>query len=89
MINQDLIERTAVGKVAKRFNIKFNWYYTFAILINLFAFFLCLWDVKGIAILLFTLGFTLVLRLLLTTREEQRITNELLEEILSSKSPIR
>ncbi|OLV17158.1 hypothetical protein BOO71_0009775 [Deinococcus marmoris] len=34
-------------------------------------------------------GFSLNMRLKLTTREEQRITNELLEEILENSVPLR
>ncbi len=89
MINQDLIDRTMVGKVARRFDFKFNAYYIFLTLLNLAALALAIYDAKGLLILLITVGFSLNMRLKLTTREEQRITNELLEEILENSVPLR
>ena len=89
MIDQDLIGRTVVVKTAKKLNIKFNAYYAFLALSNMAALFLVMYDAKGLAILFFTLGFSLIVRLLLTQREEQRITNELLEEILENNAPLR
>lgn len=89
MINQDLIDRTMVGKVVKRFDFKFNTYYMFLTLLNLAALALAIYDAKGLLILLITIGFSLNMRLKLTTREEQRITNELLEEILENSVPLR
>ncbi|GGO33500.1 hypothetical protein [Deinococcus humi] len=89
MTNQDLMDRTMVGKVARRFDFKFNAYYTFLTLLNLAALALAIYDAKGLLILLITIGFSLNMRLKLTQREEQRITNELLEEILENSVPLR
>ncbi|WP_135230570.1 hypothetical protein [Deinococcus fonticola] len=75
------IENTAIGKIAGRMGLKFNLYYAFLILLNAFVLMLCFWDVKGVVLLILSLGFTMHVRLLLTQREEQRLTNELLEEL--------
>ncbi|WP_415814184.1 hypothetical protein [Deinococcus marmoris] len=87
-MNQDLIDRTMVGKVAKRFDFKFNAYYIFLTLLNLAVVALAFYDAKGLVILFITIGFSLNMRLKLTQREEQRITNELLEEILENSVPL-
>lgn len=89
MMNQDLLGQTIVGKTAKRFNIKLNAYYIYLILLNVLAFFTVMWDAKGLVILFFTLGFSMHIRLMLTQREEQRLTNELLEELLEQNAPLR
>lgn len=78
-----------IGKVAKRLNFKFNAYYVFLIVLNLAAFALAIYDVKGLLILFITIGFSLDIRLKLTQREEQRLTNELLEEILENSVTLR
>lgn len=89
MINQDLIGQTIIGKTAKRFNVKLNTYYAFLILLNVLALFTVMWDAKGLVILFFTLGFSMHIRLMLTQREEQRLTNDLLEEILDQNASMR
>lgn len=89
MMNQNLIDRTMAGKVAKRFDFKFNAYYIFLTLLNLAALALAVYDAKGLLILFVTIGFSLNMRLKLAIREEQRITNELLEEILENSVPLR
>ena len=61
----------------------------FLTLLNLAALALAIYDAKGLLILLITIGFSLNMRLKLTQREEQRITNELLEEILENSVPLR
>ncbi|WP_175607527.1 hypothetical protein [Deinococcus marmoris] len=58
MINQDLIDRTMVGKVARRFDFKFSAYYIFLTLLNLAALALAIYDAKGLLILLITIGFS-------------------------------
>ena len=89
MINQELIDRTVIGKTAKKFSVKFNFYYAFLVLLNLAGFFLTMYDAKGLVILFFTIGFSMVIRLMLTQREEQRLTNELLEEMVEQNVPLR
>ncbi len=71
-----------VARMAGKIGIKFNIYYAFLFVINLFTLLLCFWDVKGIVLFAFTLGFSMYIRILLTQREEQRLTNELLEELI-------
>ncbi|RJF74590.1 hypothetical protein D3875_03350 [Deinococcus cavernae] len=89
MIHQELIGRTVIGKTARRFNVKFNVYYAFLVLLNFAGFFLAMYDAKGLVILFFTIGFSMVIRLMLTQREEQRLTNELLEELVEQNVPLR
>lgn len=60
----------------------------FLLLLNLAALSLAFNDAKGIVILVLSLMFTAHMRLLLTTRAEQRRTNELLEELIDTQSPL-
>ncbi|GGO37156.1 hypothetical protein [Deinococcus humi] len=52
------------------------------LLLNLAALSLAFFDAKGLVVLILSLMYTAHLRLLLTSRAEQRRTNELLEEWL-------
>lgn len=76
------VEKTVIGRLAGRVGIKFNFYYFFLLVLNLFTLLLALWDVKGLVLLAFTIGYSIHVRLMLTQRDEQRLTNELLEELL-------
>lgn len=60
----------------------------FLLLLNLAALSLAFFDAKGIVILVLSLMFTSLMRVLLTNRAEQRRTNELLEELIDTQSPM-
>lgn len=61
-----------------------NAYTVGLLLLNLAALSLAFFDAKGLVVLVLTLMYTAHLRLLLTSRAEQRRTNELLEEWLDT-----
>lgn len=65
-----------------------NLYTVFLILLNLATLSVAMYDVRGIALVFLSMAYTVHVRLLLTQREEQRRTNELLEEMLDAPSPL-
>ncbi|SMB77934.1 hypothetical protein [Deinococcus hopiensis] len=83
------LENTMFGKIAKRSGLKLNVYHIFLAILNFAALALAFWDAKGIAVLFVTVAYSLSLHLKYSQREEQRLTNELLEDILNKDTPLR
>lgn len=81
----DNVQKLAIHKIIS----KFNAYYLYMVLINLLAIGLAFLDPKGIFLLIITIGVSLNMHLSYSKREEQRLTNDLLEEILYNKGPLR
>ncbi|GMA17216.1 MULTISPECIES: hypothetical protein [Deinococcus] len=63
-------------------------YTVFLILLNLAAFSVAVVDAKGLVLVVLSLMYTVHMRVQLTQREEQRRTNELLEELLDGSGPL-
>ena len=82
------LQREGLNVKFTRHPVPTNLYTVFVLLLNLAALSLVFWDAKGVVVLMLTLMYTAHLRLLLTQRSEQRRTNELLEELLESQSPL-
>ena len=72
--------------VTRRWPVPTNVYTVFLLFLNLAVLSVAFFDPKGIALLLVSLAFSAHVRLLLTQREAQRRTNELLEELLDAGS---
>lgn len=83
------LENTMFGKIAKRAGLKMNAYHIFMVILNFAALMLAFWDAKGIAILFITVAYSMNLHLKYSQREEQRLTNEMLEDILNKDTPLR
>lgn len=72
----------------RRWPIPTTFYTAFLILLNLAALSVAVYDAKGVVLVFVSLAYTVVIRLMLTQREAQRRTNELLEELLDAPSPL-
>lgn len=83
-----LTEHTLIGRVTRKFRVPLTIYSLYLALINILALGLAAWDPKGLVVVVVTLGFSLQLHLSHSRRQEQRLTNELLEELLERRSPL-
>jgi len=72
----------------RRLPLPGNLYTIFLLLLNLLALSVAVVDAKGIALFILTLMYTAHMRVQLTRREEQRRTNELLEDLVDGQSPL-
>ena len=82
-------QHTLIGRAARKLGVRLNIYILYLLLLNAGALFLAVSDAKGLVVLVLTLGASLALHLQHSLREEQRLTNELLEELLERAGPLR
>jgi hypothetical protein len=78
----------SVPRTARKLPLPKSLYTVFLLLLNLAALSVAVVDAKGIAVFVLTLMYSVHLRVQLTQREEQRRTNELLEELLDGQGPL-